>query len=116
MSIDLATLRAELSRAIDGLQNAERALAHAQTERRAAQARVDALETQVRLAHLFPDGVPLKVGQRVEVDGFAPGAICDVYLVPLPHRQPQRTDLRGIVQPDDRTVAPYAVMSKDVEQ
>lgn len=115
----LDILRADLRRALDGLANADRAVAHALTERRAAQAQVDVLEKRVRLAELFPNGVPLRVGQRVEIAGFAPGRIADVYLLPLPPRSSHhqtRSDLRGLVQPGDRSQPPYPVAARDVEQ
>ena len=64
--------------------------------------------TALEIARLFPDGPPLRVGQRVPArPGYGPGTIVDVYLAnlsPGAHRDPG--DLTATVQTDDGLLYP----------
>lgn len=64
--------------------------------------------TALEIARLFPDGPPLRVGQRVPArPGYGPGVIVDVYLANLSHGQHrQPDDLTATVQTEDGHLYP----------
>lgn len=64
--------------------------------------------TALEIARLFPDGPPLRVGQRVAArPGYGPGTIVDVYLGNRAHGvRPSPDDLTATVQTDEGYLYP----------